>query len=44
MQREPKSLLGRRHESKTHRGIFDIFNSKRRLWINEATVACFIVN
>lgn len=39
-----ENLLGRRHESKTHRGIFDIFNSKRRLWINEATMACFIIN
>lgn len=34
----------RHHESKTHRGIFDIFNSKRRLRINEATMACFIIN
>lgn len=40
----PRNLrrLGRLHESKTHRGIFELFNSKRRLKINEARMACFL--
>lgn len=41
--RNPRRL-GRLHESKTHKGIFDLFNSERRLQINEARMACFFYN